>query len=211
MRRLVLTAAVGLLVAAGLGGGIVYWSYLGTPEYSLARAALAYRQRDFQAFSTYVDVDAVVGAAIDDVIASTAQPAPGGAAETTFAALGKALAQTLLSSLKPDLTAGARTALQSYFATGSFGSAPPAWTQGPMAAAGALVSGLDGDPTGVYRGLDYVRVDGATAHAGVRIHPKQLDEDVVFDLLLERESDLWRVTSITNLRELVAGLKSRKS
>lgn len=170
-------AALVLVMLVGAAGG--YWYYTTTPTYSVKQVERALRERDVERFETYVDLDAVLGAGFDRLLAEDAQ---GG----TWGEFGRALGAVLL---KPQLVARFKQQILDDIAAGR---APGAGT-------------LSSRP--VIAGLDHVRRDGAQARVGLRVQDGA--RAYVLELRLRRSGSHWQVVEIENLARIVREYRSR--
>jgi len=169
-----LVAALLLIVAAG---GLAWVNYTRSPAYSLVMLAGAVQNKDWDGVQKYVDVEAVVGQAVDAAIAKT----PGG--ET--GGLG-ALGVELAPSMKPALVQQAKDALRAAVEQGAVGSGE---------IQGVLVSVL------VARQVKSVTYSGDEALVTVEV-PRKSGAPFELRLTMKRVDDSWRVVAVENILDL---------
>ena len=191
MKKTLFITALLIFVVAVVG----YWYYHssgGGPKYALLQAAYAVQAHNAADFERYVDVESVTDKLVDEVAgqANTLQIANGSAA---------AVLQSL-PLLKPMLRRTARSEVQRYIETGTL----PTSSQGPLP--GVSVVGMAGQVLGAggqFKGIRYVREQGAQALVGVAFAQPVHDTTAIIELRLVDKGDHWQVTEITNARDLI--------
>lgn len=54
-----------------------------------------------------------------------------------------------------------------------------------------------------FKGIDYLKIEGATAFVGFKFHSDKLDRDIVIEIKMEDAGGFWRVTEFSNLNDLI--------
>ena len=54
-----------------------------------------------------------------------------------------------------------------------------------------------------FKGIDYLKIEGATAFVGFKFHSDKLDRDIVIEIKMEDAGGFWRVTELSNLNDLI--------
>lgn len=54
-----------------------------------------------------------------------------------------------------------------------------------------------------FKGIDYIKIEGATAFVGFKFHSDKLDRDIVIEIKMEDAGGYWRVTELSNLNDLI--------
>ena len=169
-----------------IAGGAYAWTQ--TPSYSVYRIQQSLKTRDYATFTQYVDVDSVVGHALEELghgKADTPQqkPAP---SQNPLADLVRKGLQSLARNVQDIAKAGAEFAVQQAFA-----NQDQELPQIPTAAiVGALV--------------------GGEAREDVRYFPVPLKHGEELEIGLRYTSDgIWRVVQVTNVRALIDEIQGR--
>lgn len=167
-----------VLILVGAAGG--FWYYTTTPTYSVKQIESALRDHDAERFETYVDLDAVLGSAFDQLMTAESTGGTGGAWDSVGRVLGAAL-------LKPQLVAKFRRQILDDITAG-------------RTPAGATISSRP-----VLAGIDHVRRDGALARVGLKVQDGA--RAYVLDVRLRQRGSHWQAIEIVNLAEIVQEYK----
>lgn len=169
----VVAAVVVLLfvLLVGVAGG--YWYYTTTPTWSVKQIERAVREHDAERFETYVDLDAVLGNAFDQLVAENGTGGPWGE-------VGRVLGTALVKG--PIVARFKREILDDVAA----GRTPASAT-------------LSSRPA--FAGLDHVRRDGALARVGLKIQDGA--RTYVLEVRLRRRGSHWQAVEIENLAQIV--------
>ncbi len=54
-----------------------------------------------------------------------------------------------------------------------------------------------------FKGIDYIKIEGATAFVGFKFHSDKLERDIVIEIKMEDAGGYWRVTELSNLNDLI--------
>lgn len=54
-----------------------------------------------------------------------------------------------------------------------------------------------------FKGIDYLKIEGATAFVGFKFHSDKLERDIVIEIKMEDAGGYWRVTELSNLNDLI--------
>lgn len=197
MKRLVLLV---VLIALAAGGYYYYNSLKAGPSYALMQAAAASQTHDLATFERYVDVDALTGRLVDDVVNQ-------GSVLTSLVPGGSLAMSGALRLLKPQLTKAAHKEIQRYIETGSLDAAAAA---APKRMVNLSLTGLAGrvvGPDSKFKGIKYTTEKGNEALVGLEFTQPKYDTTMVLEVkLLKQADDHWQVKEITNTSELVRGV-----
>lgn len=196
MKKLVLLVVVIALAASGY----YYNSLKAGPSYALMQAAAATKTHDLAAFERYVDVDALTGHLVDDVVNQ-------GSVLTSFLPGGSLAMHGALRFLKPQLIKAAHKEVQRYVETGSLEAAAAA---APKRMVNLSLTGLAGrvvGPDSKFKGIKYTTEKGDEALVGLEFTQPKYDTTMVLEVkLLRQADDHWQVKEITNTNDLVRGV-----
>ena len=197
MKKLVLLI---VLIALAAGGYYYYNSMKAGPSYALMQAAAATQTHDLATFERYVDVDALTGHLVDDVVNQ-------GSVLTSLMPGGSLAMSGALRLLKPQLTKAAHKEVQRYIETGSLAAAAAAT---PKRMVNLSLTGLAGrvvSPDSEFKGIKYTTEKGNEALIGLEFTQPKYDTTMVLEVkLLKQADDHWQVKEITNASELVRGV-----
>jgi len=168
---------LGALLAAGVAAGVWWLEFTRSPAYSVGQLADAVRQGDWNGVQRYVDVDSVVGQAVDAAVGRSAGQDPSG--------LGGVVAG-LAESAKPALVRQAKESLRLSVERG--GTSP---TQ-RSAAFSSYVAAVQ---------VASVRYVGDEALVTLAV-PGGAGKVLDLKLRMRRAGDHWRVTRIDDVLDL---------
>lgn len=170
-----------------LAGGAYAWTQ--TPSYSVYRIQQSLKTRDYSTFIQYVDVDSVVGHALEELGHDKADPPPQKPApsQSPLADLVRKGLQSLARNVQDIAKAGAEFAVQQAFV-----NQDQELPQIPnVAVVGALV--------------------GGEAREGIRYFPVPLRNGEELEIGLRYTADgIWRVVQVTNVRSLLDEIQNRR-
>ena len=194
MKRLLLLIVL-LAVAAG---GYYYYSRLRQgPEYALLQAAAATQSHDLPAFERYVDVDALTGHMVDDIVNQ-------GGVLTSLLPGGSLALRGGLRLLKPQLAKAAHAEVQRFVETGSLEAAQAA---APKRLVNLSFLGLASrliSPDSKFKNIKYTTDKGNEALVGIEFTQPRYDTTMVVEVKLLKQPDgHWQAKQITNTGELV--------
>lgn len=55
-----------------------------------------------------------------------------------------------------------------------------------------------------FKGVDYLKIEAKEALVGLKFHSPKLDRDYVIELKMEENAGVWKITSLSNLNDLVS-------
>ena len=175
-RRTPLIAFLVVLLLA-VAGTVAWRGFRQSPRYSVGQLAIAVDDKDWDGFVTYVDVDAVLEQAYDQ-LADESLPAEG----SFFGDIAGSLAE----SVKPAVLVQAKTALRKAIETGAItpGDGPTPFRELLMVTK-----------------VKSVTREGEDALVVVEV-PLGKAKNVDPELRMTRVDEFWRVTAIENIAEL---------
>jgi hypothetical protein len=197
MKKLVVLVTLLALVA----GGYYYCNSLKAgPSYALMQAAAATQTHDLATFERYVDIDALTGHLVDDVVNQ-------GSILTSLVPGSSLVMNGALRFLKPQLTKAAHKEVQRYVETGSLEAAAAV---APKRAINLSLTGLVGrvvGPGSEFKGIKYTTEKDDEALVGLEFTQPKYDTTMVLEVkLLKQPDDHWQVKEITNIGDLVRGV-----
>ncbi len=189
---------LGVILFLGICG--IFWYffvYAKTPEYSVQMIQKAVERHDKERFREYVDLDAVLDDAYDELVLGIMD------AEQTMPEETKAAVEDLVRVLKAPLITSFQTAVDSYVVTGSWESEN--LEENSMDFQQALQRAGLKDAS--FRGIDgiYRDEEKGTAIVKVRVYQADAGAEFVLDAVLaQTEQGTWRVERIENFRDFVS-------
>jgi hypothetical protein len=180
-RNVVLAVVAAVVLLAAAIGGVLWIEFTRSPAYSVARLGNAIQNKDWNGVQKYVDVDAVVGQAVDVAVSK----AVGG--DTGI--LGE-LGSQVASSTKPVLAAEAKTLLKQGVEQG-LGSVLP--NQDVLVSSFVLTQ---------VKSTTYVANE---ARVTVEV-PLKTGAPFELKLRMRRVDDHWRVVAIENVGDVVGAV-----
>lgn len=199
-KYILITAA---LIVIGVALYFFYW--MRTPQYTFTQINQAVQQHDLSKFEKHVDLDSLYAHAYDDVV----YYAFGDPKQANPFLLG--IVQSLKSVVVPIMTAQT----QHYVETGSIdGNIPASGTDSNVTPApspkseGQQLAEQLRDKIGFgnmrYEGVESTEQVGKTADVAVNLYDRQLDHRFILKVkMYELDDGSWRLTEITNLKELL--------
>lgn len=201
-----------ILITAALiviGAALYFFYWMRTPQYTFTQIHEAVQQHDLSKFEKHVDLNSLYAHAYDDVV----YYAFGDPKEANPFLLG--IVQSLKSAVVPIMTEQTRH----YVETGTLEehsedssdpdatSAVPAPAPSPKNEGQQLAEQLK-DRTGFgtmrYEGVESSEQVGKTADVAVKLYDKQLEHNFILHVkMYELDDGSWRLTEITNLKELL--------
>lgn len=201
-----------ILITAALiviGAALYFFYWMRTPQYTFTQIHEAVQQHDLTKFEKHVDLNSLYAHAYDDVV----YYAFGDPKEANPFLLG--IVQSLKSVVVPIMTEQTKH----YVETGSIednaeeasdidGAAPaPAPAPSPKTEGQQLAEQLKertGFGTMRYEGVESSEQVGKTADVAVKLYDKQLEHNFILHVkMYELDDGSWRLTEITNLKELL--------
>ena len=192
MKRRSILNSISVLVVLG-GAFAAWWFYTGTPEYSLAQLAAAASAHQRLGVEDYLDVHAVAGSVVDDILQKQMTAGLKSPDDNPFAGLGTALGMSMVQNMKPVLTARLEEAF---------------WA---MAGDEAGRQGSEGNTA--LRALDTLKASFRGIVASERRGPRALvslgfrrpapdTSTTILTFRLERAGHHWRVTAVEGLTQI---------
>lgn len=196
-RRLFILAI--LVVALGSTGFFAWRThYHGTPQYALAQIERSVRDHDRFAFQTFVDLERLVPAIVDQVIGQALVETVTDAGADGWEALGAAVGGAMANQMKPAISTALRGAVLEAVETGRFDSifAP---TESDREIDLALFQETTGADAETFVGLTGVERRGDAARVGLRFEHPELDTTLVLHMRMERNGERWQVVAPDDL------------
>ena len=173
-----------LLVTAAVGFYFGYWT--NTPAYAAGEIQQAVQKKDLQLFKERVDMEKVYSSAIDDILSELKAD---GQPEHKMAA-------TVIRGLKKDLIRELIRRTELKFQAKEVPDS--SLMDKPLKSITAYIGSAALSMTDV---LDVEEKDGL-AFANIKLHDKNLDQDVLWRVQLEKDpNNKWTAVKIVNLKE----------
>jgi len=187
-----------ILIAAG---GLWYWNYTRSPEYSLLKIREAIGQHDVDLFEKHVDVAGVTSSLIDQLMSQMNE-------ESGAQGLGGALAQGLIGLMKPRLTDALKEQILNAVETGSFEQE----SGGQEASADSdfsLTNILESGSGTEFEGIDQVTKEGKIAYVGLKLRPKDPKQNtiLILNVKMRDRGGYWQVAELTNADKIIDQLR----
>lgn len=201
-----------ILITAALiviGAALYFFYWMRTPQYTFTQIHESVQQHDLTKFEKHVDLNSLYAHAYDDVV----YYAFGDPKEANPFLLG--IVQSLKSVVVPIMTEQTKH----YVETGSIEenaeadntadatAAAPAAAPNPKTEGQQLAEQLrerTGFGTMRYEGVESSEQVGKTADVAVKLYDKQLEHNFILHVkMYELDDGSWRLTEITNLKELL--------
>jgi hypothetical protein len=179
--RLVLAVVAVIVLVAAMVGALLWFEFTRSPTYSLVKLGDAVQAKDWNGVQKYVDIDAVVGQAVDEAVGKAA-----GGGNSALAGLGAEVG----NASKPALVAQAKALLKQGVEQGT----------GPVLPnQSLLVSAF------ITRQVKSVTYAGDEALATVEV-PLKTGAPLELKLRMKGVGDYWRVVAVNNIEALVGAL-----
>jgi hypothetical protein len=202
--RFIVAPAAVMLVVVGFFGW--RWHYRQTPEYALSQIRSAIRDHNRLRFQTYVDMDRLVPAVVDQVVGYALLESFSADSSNGLAALGAAVGTGLANQMKPALTQALRSAVLEAVETGSLDSLYSAPADTSRQVDLAVFSRSTGATAESFEGLSGIQREGDAASVGFRFRQEALDTSLVVHLRMERNQGRWRIVSPDDLDQYLKAL-----
>ncbi|HJT26885.1 MAG TPA: hypothetical protein VJ784_05675 [Pyrinomonadaceae bacterium] len=191
--------ALGVLcfMVAGLIIGLDYW-WRGRPEYSLHQIGTAVRTHNLHLFRKHVDIRAVSGRLIDDLMSLPPDQA-GSVTERS----GQALGQAFVELMKPRIVEAFEAQIERYVETGNLN--PPNQQNAINAASLQDILNRLGP-------FEWATIDGNIAVTEMTILPSSKDQKpITLGLKLRRTEDgFWQLMEISLPKEILESVRKTK-
>lgn len=196
-----------LLVAVG-GAGLWYRSYTRSPSYALVQAREAVLQHDIIKFDKYVDVESVVGSAMDAVMDSALEEMTAtGNGRNEWESLGQNLATGLMTLMKPQLVAAAKAQVRAAIERGDITQLERDRQNGVFA--DLWKKGNTNDTT--VKSVVHLGTQGKISFVRVALTGKDLPKDFGLDFKLRSRDDHWQIIELTNMKQIFQQMKNEAS
>ncbi len=196
-RRLLILTAV--IVVLGLVGFFAWRAYYrGTPQYALAQIEQSIREHDRFAFQTFVDLDRLVLALVDQVVGQALVESVTDPESDGWEALGAAMGSAMANQMKPALSTALRGAVLEAVETGRFDGifAPSESDREINLALFQQTTGADAEAFAGVAGVDRL---GDAARVGLRFRHPELDTTLVLHMRMEQTGERWQVVAPDDL------------
>lgn len=180
---------IAIVIIAVIGWYFLYFTK--TPAYSLNLAKEAYTSHNLQQFKKHVDVDSIIGSALDDAFEVQMEKEK----NNPFAALGKGLFESFKPAIVKQLSAEVYKIVATE-ETGAGDKKSDGTSEALQEASG--VKGLE------FKTIGSSDIDGDVAIVPLVFTDPQKDgKEVIIKLEMQRlEDKTWKVTRIVNLKEV---------
>lgn len=184
--------------------GSLYWYfavYKTTPEYALKRIEYALETHDKDLFDKYVDINRVLDSSYDAILKSLMNSDATMSEETKVAALDA------IKILKNPVLHGFQKAVDSYVANGSWDAAN---NKKPKEDADFDVGEIiaeSGIKNITFHGIDeIIKKSDTEAVAMAKVYSNELEKEFVFEIILNKVDNSWKVVEIGNFEDYVLSI-----
>lgn len=178
-------------------GGYLYWKYIRSPKYSLLQARKAFEQHDIESFEKYVDIEGVIGNAVDQILEVEAQKQE---PEDEWERLGKSFGIGLVSLMKPQLIKLYKEQVVKLVESGNFKGESKTEEKAPSSLSGLWnrVRGKNNFPN-----IAYIKKNGKLAYVGLNVFDKEDNAHLILELKMRNKGNYWQVAEISNLGKYI--------
>jgi hypothetical protein len=159
-------------------GGVIYWNYITSPEYSLLKIKESIDNHDITTFEKYVDIDGIIMRALSEI-----PEVIGKEKETGF--FGEEINQLIMSVLQGPITKIAKESLRAFIERGHFDK--------KFTEKGAISKLLQKVPLDSFKfiSLKEIRKEGKICKVPLQIYIEAYDGDTVVELMMRDKGSYW--------------------
>ena len=185
-------------------GGLYYWQLTKSPKYSLLQVQKAFEQHDLVSFEKYVDVEGITSRIIDQALdTSMGQES----SEDGLGELGETMARGFVTLIKPQLSQLAKQQIAILVETGNFEAERESSNTDISALTQTELFDFIDLENLEFQGIEYINVEGAIAYIGLKIHQKQYDTDMMFELKMRNKGKFWQIAELSNYADYLNELE----
>ena len=172
-------------------GGFLYWKFITSPEYSLAKINESIENHDITAFEKYVDVDGIIMrlmTQIPEIIGGNSKKAE---------MFGEEINQLILSVLQGPILKIAKESVRTVIERGHFDKSI---TQKDLMA--ELLKQVPFDSIKII-GLKEIRKQGKVCTVPIQIYVEAYEGETTIELMMRNKGSYWQVAEISNLPKVI--------
>jgi len=179
-------------------GGVLYWRWVRSPQYSIWQVIKAFEQHDFHTFEKYVDIEGFSSRLIDQVLEQTSSRSP----ESTdaWSKLGEALAGGIFKMAKPKFITMMKEQVRYYVEKGNFETAKQGKEDQDTP---VNIKDVLNRAKTKFKGVEYTKKDGKIALVGLRIFYPEYKSSTIIDVKMRDLGDYWQVAELSNLNNFL--------
>ncbi len=196
MKRARVILAIALFIIV-IGGGILYWRYTRSPEYSLRQAKKAFTHHDVDLFKKYVDVENLAKSVVDQTL-ETVMEDESTEPQNVWEEMGKAMAEGLLWAMKPRLVESIQELIIKSVETGRVEV-----KKGKKEIAAIVPGNLFNTNQSTLNRLVYVKREGKLAYAGIEVRLSSYDTLLTLEIKMRNKGNHWQISEITNWDDIL--------
>jgi hypothetical protein len=182
--------------------GLVYWYWTTTPSYTINCVVESVRHHDSQTFDKYVDIESIASRGFDDFI-------DGPARRQVLGQLDSMVGVGFLRFFKHSIISVAHERVLAFVGDRSIDIEHPIpatseslrqYKITPKVRQTIVDYGLT---RGGFKGVKYLKINRQNALVGLEFYSRRLKSRYIVEFKLEDVGGYWRVTELTNLRDLI--------
>ncbi len=202
-KKLVLIGLIIILLLVSGFLGHTYW-LSARPEYALWQVGRSMKKRDLRLFRKYVELDAIIEQAVDDVVRFAAAQA---AAERLSQPASASAPPTQQASpiTRELLIRTLRDQIKEYVRSGKVEQTPALpFEEAAGSKLLAVILPLQSRLGQLCQNFEHVKIKGKSASVGVMLFDQEIGEEFLVELKLQRErGNYWQLVAIANGFELL--------
>ena len=196
MKKKVLFIVLPIVIVLAIGG-FLYWKFISSPEYSLAKINESIENHDITTFEKYVDVDGIIMrlmSQIPDIIGGNKKAAM----------FGEEINQLILSVLQGPILKIAKESVRTVIERGHFDKSI---TQKDLMA--ELLKQVPIDTIKII-GLKEIRKQGKVCTVPIQIYVGAYEGETTLELMMRNKGNYWQVAEISNLPKVIYDIAELK-
>ena len=182
-----------------IGGAYWYFAvHRNTPSYAVERIEYSLHNHDKKVFYEYVDTSSVLNNAFDSILKALMD------SDATMGEDAKAAALDAVKILKAPVLQGFQKAIDSYLENGSWDAAENSKGKEEIGFDVSEIIAQSGIDDIEFRGIDkIIEKDKNEAIALAKVYNDELEREFVFEIVLHKIDNTWKVVEIRNFEEFV--------
>lgn len=186
-KKAVLYSFLGILFVA-VAAGAAYMYVSSTPEYALSSAGQAFREKDWEEFNRYVDIDSVLGTSADTLVEEYIR-------QSSMTESQIKLARSTIKFVRPQIISFFKELLVSQFFTISSEETNPS-TEATSPSKGE-VGNLK------LQSMESVPIDDENTIVTILLHSSSHQEERRIKIKMTKEDNQWQAIEILNLPDVL--------
>src|SRR5260221_133261 len=187
MKKKNLILIFGSILIAGIGG-LFYYRYMSSPEYSLKQITKAYDEHDFTLFEKYVDTKTLLAGILDRTLSEASERS---SAASNAEKLGENLGQGLVNLMRPQIEAFWTQQIQALIETGKIEG-------GALTTKGLNQRWFNNDKAS-FKQIKEIKKDGKIAMLSLEFSHTRVDTALQFEIKMRDKGNYWQLFDITDI------------